>query len=644
VLGAEIHPAADWTTTSEPSLSGLTGFQTLDIIFTECLNRGIVILLDFHWFITYNGQLGLWYSQGACVTDNWGNCRQFTEADVMNAWNIIVTRYKSYQNFLGIDFFNEAYQSTWGQNIISTDWDLYVTRQIINITSTSPDYNGLFFIEGIADASTPNGCNLQQTSGHWWGGNLELWKCKQISAPDLTRLVYTPHVYGPSLYDQTYFNDPSYPSNMPTIWNAHFGYLKAAQSQAIVVGEWGGIYTGSTKVFQDSFATYLSSNGFGNIYWALIGRPGEESTVDGLITDPSSFSVNTDKLLMLSVTQPNSSRVSFTSCTTGASSVTSSTSSTTSPTSSSSSTSSTTSSTSSTSATTVSTTASTSAVTSSTSSTTLASSTTGSPSNCPIVITQTLVNSWQGGAQFDVLLTNRGTQTYAVSLTFLNGLPQSYWNLVSQTDGSFSLPSYVNSVLTQGATFDWGYTDSSSTPIDIQIVNPDCLSLSTGSTLTSSTSTSPSSSTTSLTSSSSTTSSTSPSSSTTSSTSSSTASSTSSTSTASALTTSTSGTQNLCTLSISQVESNSWNSAGVQFTQWTVTVSNNGQQSVNSIQLSPGSLLQDITQIWSVTPLPSGNFGFPDWISSLTVGSSFQFGYTVQSPTQVQWQPVSVIC
>lgn len=32
-----------------------------------------------------------------------------------------------------------------------------------------------------------------------------------------SRLVYSPHCYGPSVFDQPYFSDPSFPSNMPAM-------------------------------------------------------------------------------------------------------------------------------------------------------------------------------------------------------------------------------------------------------------------------------------------------------------------------------------------------------------------------------------------------------------------------------------------
>ena len=65
-------------------------------------------------------------------------------------------------------------------------------------------------------------CSSQ--TNHWWGGNLEPQKCFPLTIP-ANKLVLSPHVYGPDVHVQPYFEDPNFPENMPAIWDAHFGYL-----------------------------------------------------------------------------------------------------------------------------------------------------------------------------------------------------------------------------------------------------------------------------------------------------------------------------------------------------------------------------------------------------------------------------------
>ena len=49
--------------------------------------------------------------------------------------------------------------------------------------------------------------------GIWWGSNLVGARVAPVRLSDQTKLVYSPHVYGPSVYQQAYFNDLRFPSN-----------------------------------------------------------------------------------------------------------------------------------------------------------------------------------------------------------------------------------------------------------------------------------------------------------------------------------------------------------------------------------------------------------------------------------------------
>ena len=50
------------------------------------------------------------------------------------------------------------------------------------------------------------------------------------------RVVYSPHTYGPNVYGMDYFNDPTFPANMPAIWTSKFGFIKAKGGAAVVTG------------------------------------------------------------------------------------------------------------------------------------------------------------------------------------------------------------------------------------------------------------------------------------------------------------------------------------------------------------------------------------------------------------------------
>ena len=143
--------------------------------------------------------------------------------------------------------------------------------------------NILVFVEGIGDNPS-----CQDNYGHFWGGNLAPVKCAPIS-PNMipsNKLVYSPHVYGPDVSYQGYFGDPSFPSNMPQIWDAQFGYL-TGNGFTLAPGEWGGKYGNGGKpedvTWQNALVSYLKSKKIcSSYYWDLNPNSGDTG---GLLQD-----------------------------------------------------------------------------------------------------------------------------------------------------------------------------------------------------------------------------------------------------------------------------------------------------------------------------------------------------------------------
>ena len=137
-----------------------------------------------------------------------------------------------------------------------------------------------------------------------WGENLAGAKTQPVQLSNPARLVYAPHTYGPSVYQQKYFDDHNFPANMPAIWEQRFAFL-LEKGSPVVIGEMGGFYTGKDKVWQDwAFAfmkgecirtalrvarlphvyvlCHVAERGIGVFYFAL--NPGSKDT-GGLLQD-----------------------------------------------------------------------------------------------------------------------------------------------------------------------------------------------------------------------------------------------------------------------------------------------------------------------------------------------------------------------
>ncbi len=242
-----------------PDLQGLNSLQILDKFMAESDQLGLYILLDHHR-PDCNAISTLWY------TDS------YSETQWLKDLAFMAERYKTNAHLIGIDLKNEPHGNvTWGTNNIATDWNTAAekaAKTILNVNS-----NLLIFVEGIESATQCSG-----STNHWWGGNLEPAKCFPLNI-DKTKLVFAPHVYGPDVYQQPYFQDSAFPNNLETIWQTHFGFLRD-EGFAVIVGEFGGRYghggNAKDKMWQDAFVNYLIKKEMRDFfYWSWNPNSGD---------------------------------------------------------------------------------------------------------------------------------------------------------------------------------------------------------------------------------------------------------------------------------------------------------------------------------------------------------------------------------
>eukprot|EP00486_Rosalina_sp_Unknown_P005941 CAMPEP_0201564330 /NCGR_PEP_ID=MMETSP0190_2-20130828/2547_1 /ASSEMBLY_ACC=CAM_ASM_000263 /TAXON_ID=37353 /ORGANISM="Rosalina sp." /LENGTH=389 /DNA_ID=CAMNT_0047980365 /DNA_START=40 /DNA_END=1209 /DNA_ORIENTATION=+ len=221
-------------------LQNLTSLQVLDVLIKAFGDAGIVVMLDMH-SLEPGGYMedGLWYDS------------KYPQATTLKAWNMMVERYKDQWNVVAADVFNEPFDATWGTGDASTDFNTWCETVGNDMHSNGVDW--LIMCEGVA-TSPP--C----TDACFWGEDLQGVKSSPVKLNEANKLVYSPHVYGPDVAYQDYFNVASFPSNMPAIWDTHWGYIRAMNGAATTVGEWGGSLSGADETWMNAFASYLVSN------------------------------------------------------------------------------------------------------------------------------------------------------------------------------------------------------------------------------------------------------------------------------------------------------------------------------------------------------------------------------------------------
>ncbi|MBV9580151.1 MAG: glycoside hydrolase family 5 protein [Chloroflexi bacterium] len=257
-----------------PDLQGLTGLQVMDRIIAAAGQRGMSVILDRHR-PTAAGQTDLWYSNDV------------PESQWIQDWVMLAQRYAGNPTVIGADLHNEPHgAATWGDGNPATDWRLAAERAGNAILAVNPDW--LILVEGIEHYGD---------DWYWWGGNLEgaHEAPVELSAPD--KLVYSPHDYGPGVYQQRWFDAPSFPVNLPGIWLAHWAYLVQGDIAPVLVGEFGGRSTGSDPegVWQRSLVDFLRTNDVSYTYWAWNPDSGDT----GGILDDDWSTLDQSKLAML---------------------------------------------------------------------------------------------------------------------------------------------------------------------------------------------------------------------------------------------------------------------------------------------------------------------------------------------------------
>ncbi|MCL6589612.1 MAG: cellulase family glycosylhydrolase [Firmicutes bacterium] len=211
-------------------LEGLDALGVLDKVIDHAATLGLYIILDNHSRAA-DGYMSetLWYTAA------------YPESKWISDWVMLVNRYKSKSNVIGADLNNEPHgnlgtgmkpPASWGYNVPGygdTDWKAAAERCGQAILNANP--NMLILVEGVEQA--------EDGTGYWWGGNLRDVRKYPITGIPAGNLVYSPHEYGSGVYMQTWFSDPTFPNNMPAIWDDRFYFIKKQNIAPLLFGEFG---------------------------------------------------------------------------------------------------------------------------------------------------------------------------------------------------------------------------------------------------------------------------------------------------------------------------------------------------------------------------------------------------------------------
>jgi endoglucanase len=267
------------------ALVGQTALQDLDTFVSYAGSIGLRVILDNHRSEAgeTNEASGLWYTS-AYPQSNW-----------IADWQTMATRYSASKftfngnpTVIGMDLRNEPHLSGSGAttgscwtgdtatngcptSLTSQNWPVAAEAAGNAVLAINPKL--LIFVEG-------NDCYSGVCD--WQGGNLLGVASHPVVLNVSNQLVYSAHDYGPNLYQQSWFNSSTTPSSLDAVWNKYWGYISAAGTAPVWLGEFGTDNTstdiessvaGSQGQWFESLVTYLQNNpSISWTYWALNGE------------------------------------------------------------------------------------------------------------------------------------------------------------------------------------------------------------------------------------------------------------------------------------------------------------------------------------------------------------------------------------
>ncbi|MFH8800415.1 cellulase family glycosylhydrolase [Streptomyces sp. NPDC017936] len=247
-------------------LQGLTSLQVLDRIVAYAGQDGLKVILDRHR-PDAAGQSALWYTS-AVPESTW----------IANL-KALAGRYRGNPTVVGIDLHNEPHDpACWGCGDTTRDWRLAAERAGNAVLSVNPDL--LVFVEGVQSFNGVSG---------WWGGNLMGVAQYPVRLDVPGRLVYSAHDYATSVAQQSWFSDPSFPANMPGIWDKYWGYIFQQNIAPVWLGEFGTTLQSTTdQKWLAALVSYLRSTsayGSDSFHWTFWSWNPNSGDTGGILKD-----------------------------------------------------------------------------------------------------------------------------------------------------------------------------------------------------------------------------------------------------------------------------------------------------------------------------------------------------------------------
>ncbi len=281
------YPTANFNQALNPELVGLNSLEIFDYALELCRENGIKVMVDIHCVETDAAGhiMPLWY------TDN------FTTEQYIESLDWLSERYASNDTLIAYDLKNEPHgagnestRAIWNDSSDPNNWRYVAELAGNTILDNNP--NALIMIEGIQiypiDISTNNFTSMNEGDYYnsWWGGNLRAVADFPVdfgSEERNAQIVYSPHDYGPAVYQQPWFYSGfTYESLLNDYWYDAWLYIDDTQIAPLLIGEWGGFMEGDNLTWMTYMRQLIIEYRLNHTFWCFNANSGDTG---GLVLD-----------------------------------------------------------------------------------------------------------------------------------------------------------------------------------------------------------------------------------------------------------------------------------------------------------------------------------------------------------------------
>ena len=280
------YPQANFNQATNSYLVGMNSLEIFNYVIGQCRANGMKIMIDFHCATTNAAghNYPLWCDD------------KISEKDYIRALEWIASTYKDDDTIIAIDLENEPHgkpdespRAKWDDSKDSDNWKYIAEKAGLAVLNKNP--NLLVMVEGIEcyPVDTKKNGNYKSTDKsdyyfNWWGGNLRGVADNPVDLGKYNnKLVYSPHDYGPTVYEQPWFEGSyTFDSLMDDCWRDNWFYIYEQKKAPLLIGEWGGFMKEPNLTWMTYCRKLIKENKLHHTFWCFNANSGDTG---GLVLD-----------------------------------------------------------------------------------------------------------------------------------------------------------------------------------------------------------------------------------------------------------------------------------------------------------------------------------------------------------------------